>query len=45
MPGSIFFEGGKMKLILDKAITGISDGQAVVLYEKEKVLGGGTIWS
>jgi len=45
LASSLFLEKGKVKLILDKAITGISDGQAVVLYEKEKVLGGGTIWS
>ena len=45
MPGNLFYEGGKVKLVLDKAITGISDGQAVVFYSGEKVLGGGTIWS
>jgi len=45
MPGKLFYQSGKMKLLLDKAITGVSDGQAVVLYNGEKVLGGGTIWS
>lgn len=28
---------------LEKAITGVSEGQAIVLYEKTRVLGGGTI--
>lgn len=45
LPSELFFEKGKFKLTLNKAITGISDGQAVVLYKGEKVLGGGTIWS
>lgn len=45
LTSNLYFESGKFKLILDKAITGVSDGQAVVLYEKDKVLGGGTIWS
>ncbi len=45
LPAKIFFKKGKFRLVLDKEITGISDGQAVVLYKKEKVLGGGTIWS
>ena len=31
------------KVILNKAITGISEGQAIVLYEKTKCLGGGVI--
>lgn len=31
------------KIILNKAITGISDGQAIVLYKGEEVLGGGVI--
>lgn len=45
LPSKLFFENGKFRLILDKAITGVSDGQAVVLYSGEKVLGGGTISS
>lgn len=43
---SILFYNKKFKqfqVTLDKAITGISEGQAIVLYEKEKVLGGGEI--
>jgi len=31
------------KVILNKAITGVSEGQAIVLYEKTKCLGGGVI--
>jgi tRNA U34 2-thiouridine synthase MnmA/TrmU len=31
------------KVILEKAITGVSEGQAIVLYEKTKCLGGGVI--
>ncbi|MBI2043553.1 tRNA-specific 2-thiouridylase [Candidatus Pacearchaeota archaeon] len=34
---------GKIKVILDKAITGISEGQAIVLYDGKEVLGGGEI--
>lgn len=33
----------KYKITLSKAITGISEGQAIVLYQGEKVLGGGVI--
>jgi tRNA-uridine 2-sulfurtransferase len=33
----------QFKIVLNKAITGISEGQAIVLYEKDKVLGGGEI--
>ncbi|MBP7708645.1 tRNA 2-thiouridine(34) synthase MnmA [Candidatus Pacearchaeota archaeon] len=45
LPSKLFFEKGKFKLTLDKAITGVADGQAVVLYKGEKVLGGGTIFA
>ncbi|MDD5700167.1 MAG: tRNA 2-thiouridine(34) synthase MnmA [Candidatus Nanoarchaeia archaeon] len=31
------------KIILNKAITGVSEGQAIVLYKGEEVLGGGVI--
>ncbi|MCA9487854.1 MAG: tRNA 2-thiouridine(34) synthase MnmA [Nanoarchaeota archaeon] len=41
LPGTI--KGNKV--ILDKAITGISEGQAIVLYKKTKCLGGGVISS
>lgn len=33
----------KFQVILDEQITGISEGQAIVLYQGEKVLGGGEI--
>ncbi len=33
----------KFKVILNKAITGVSEGQAIVLYQGKKVLGGGEI--
>jgi len=45
LPAKLFYKNNKFNLILNKAIRGISDGQAVVLYKKEKVLGGGTISS
>ena len=31
------------KVILNKAITGVSEGQAIVLYKGTEVLGGGVI--
>lgn len=33
----------KFKVVLKKAITGVSEGQAIVLYQGKKVLGGGEI--
>ncbi len=47
LPSKLFYDSKskKMKIILDKGITGVSDGQAIVLYKGEKVLGGGTIAS
>ena len=33
----------KIKVTLNKAITGVSEGQAIVLYSKDKVIGGGEI--
>lgn len=44
LPAKLFYDG-KFKVILDNAINGVSDGQAIVIYEKEKVLGGGVISS
>jgi len=44
LPAKLFYNG-KFRIILDKAIRGISDGQAVVIYSGEKVLGGGEITS
>lgn len=43
LPSKLFYEKGKWKVVLDKAITGISEGQAIVLYKGEKCLGGGEI--
>ena len=43
LPSKISHKKNKIKVILGKAITGVSEGQAIVLYEGEKVLGGGVI--
>jgi tRNA-specific 2-thiouridylase len=43
LPSKLFFGGGKFKVILDKAITGVSQGQSIVLYHGKKCLGGGVI--
>ena len=43
LPSKLFYEKGKFKLILNKAITGVSQGQAIVLYKGTKTLGGGVI--
>jgi tRNA-specific 2-thiouridylase len=45
LPGKLFYKNNKFNLTLNTPIRGVSDGQAVVLYEKDKVLGGGTISS
>ena len=37
------YKNGKLKVTLNKAITGISEGQAIVLYQGKKCLGGGVI--
>ena len=42
LPCKIIF-GKKIKVILKKPITGISEGQAIVLYKGKKILGGGEI--
>ncbi len=42
LPAKIYF-GKKTKVVLDKSITGVSEGQAIVLYRGKKVLGGGEI--
>ena len=41
--GSLGVGGGRMKIVLNKEITGVSEGQAIVLYKGKKVLGGGEI--
>jgi len=43
LPCKIVF-GKKIKVVLKKAITGVSEGQAIVLYNGKKVLGGGEIY-
>jgi tRNA-specific 2-thiouridylase len=45
LPSTLFYDkkSNQFKVTLNKAITGISEGQAIVLYQGEKVLGGGEI--
>ncbi|NCN87179.1 tRNA-specific 2-thiouridylase [archaeon] len=43
IPTTLTKKGTKIIAKLDKAITGVSEGQAIVLYDKTKCLGGGVI--
>jgi tRNA-specific 2-thiouridylase len=45
LPSILFYDkkSKQFKVILKEAITGVSEGQAIVFYEGEKVLGGGEI--
>lgn len=43
IPCTILYKNKKFEAILDKAITGVSQGQAIVLYKKTRCLGGGII--
>ena len=43
LPSKLEYKNGKYKIILNKAITGISQGQAIVLYQGTICLGGGKI--
>jgi len=43
LPSKISYDKKKIKVILNKQITGVSEGQAIVLYQGKKVLGGGEI--
>lgn len=45
LKGKLFFNERKKRfeVILNKAITGVSEGQAIVLYKNKEVLGGGVI--
>ena len=43
IPSKIEKEKNKIKVTLNKGITGVSEGQAIVLYDKTKCLGGGVI--
>jgi len=43
LPSKLSYTNKKYNLVLDKQITGIAEGQAAVLYQGKKVLGGGVI--
>lgn len=45
LPSQLFYDKKKkrFRVIISKAITGVSEGQAIVLYKGKKVLGGGVI--
>ncbi|MEX2017231.1 MAG: tRNA methyl transferase PRC-barrel domain-containing protein [Candidatus Pacearchaeota archaeon] len=43
LPSTLKYLNGNPQIILNKPITGVSEGQAIVLYQGEKVLGGGVI--
>jgi tRNA-specific 2-thiouridylase len=43
LPSTLLYNKGKFKITLKKPITGVSEGQAIVLYQGTKVLGGGVI--
>ena len=43
LPSKLEYNKKRYKIILNKPITGISEGQAIVLYSGKKVLGGGVI--
>jgi tRNA-specific 2-thiouridylase len=43
MPTTLTKKGNKLIATLEKPITGVSEGQAIVLYDNTKVLGGGVI--
>ncbi|MDP3966201.1 MAG: tRNA 2-thiouridine(34) synthase MnmA [archaeon] len=43
LPSEVSIGKGKLKITLNKAITGVSEGQAIVLYSGTKCLGGGVI--
>ena len=45
LPSKIIYDKKKkqFKVILNKPITGVSEGQAIVLYHGKRVLGGGEI--
>jgi len=43
LESTLFYENKKFKITLQKAITGVSQGQAIVLYKGTKCIGGGVI--
>ena len=45
-PATVYpIEGGKIKVIFDEPQRAITKGQAVVLYDEDLVVGGGTIYA
>lgn len=44
LPSVLQYKNKKYKIILNKVIVGVSQGQAIVIYQGEKCLGGGEIW-
>ena len=43
LPSKLSYKNGKYHVALSKPITGVSEGQAIVLYQGTRVLGGGVI--
>ena len=43
LPSTLVKEKNKLKIVLNNPINGVSEGQAIVLYDKTKVIGGGVI--
>ena len=43
LPSVLQYKNKGLKIILNKEITGVSQGQAIVLYQGTKCLGGGEI--
>lgn len=43
LPTTLNIKNKKLVAVLDTAVSGVSEGQAIVLYEKTKCLGGGVI--
>ena len=43
LPSKLKYHKKQYKVILDRPITGVSEGQAIVLYKGKEVLGGGVI--
>ncbi len=43
LPSELKYSKNRYRVILNKPVTGVSEGQAIVLYSGKKVLGGGVI--
>ncbi|NOU32970.1 MAG: hypothetical protein HOO96_34140, partial [Polyangiaceae bacterium] len=39
----VFEEAGKVRVVFDAPVRALTDGQVAVLYDRDRVLGGGTI--